>query len=69
MNADNMFFSMGYYKNNIEGKNSIIAFCYSNEQCDDIYFYLDEKKIVINGELSMQELKAINMKCKELRMG
>lgn len=77
--ADKMFEELGYYINDqLKQKwNEEDALTYTTKieeeeiQKDYIHFWKDEKTITKNGDvesirITMQELEAINQKCKEL---
>ena len=67
--ADKLFEKLGYYKDFDD-----ITHEYRKEKDGDLYeidFWLNEKTVSKNyyrdfGYITMQELQAINMKCKEL---
>ena len=67
--ADKMFEELGYYKDFDD-----IIHEYRKEENGDLFeidFWLDVKEVSKNyyreaGNITMQELKAINLKCKEL---
>ena len=68
--ADKMFEELGYYKDFDD-----IIHEYRKEENGDLFeidFWLDVKEVSKNyyreaGNITMQELQAINQKCKELR--
>lgn len=69
--ADKFFEELGYEKE--EYNPDVIYF--TNKFFDDIYFAFNKniKKVCFiennqAGDISMEELKAINLKCKELRL-
>ena len=49
-----------------EIKNICIKYTKYNLFSKEIYFHLKQKKVGIDGVFTMQELRAITMKCKEL---
>lgn len=61
-NADNMFYSLGYEKE----ENFKVGYYCCKGSYNTIDFYYEEKTISLNGDFNMQELKAINEKVKEL---
>lgn len=64
--ADKMFEELRFEKSEI--KNICIKYTKYNLFSKEIYFHLKQKKVGLDGVFTMQELQAINMKCKELRM-
>lgn len=69
--ADELFEELGYTKY-IDDNNNIEFYKYGMQFCDSdilysIRFYSKDKEIGLNFILSMQELKAINKKCKEMK--
>lgn len=68
--ADKMFENLGYEKKYqiYEDKVVIIAYTKENamvEECEIMFLKL-AKKLLVNVWIGMQELQAINQKCKEL---
>lgn len=67
-NADNMFYSLGYDKveknNSIEYRKATIKIILTKHDKDVAKFDLGQ-----GSYITMQELKAINEKVRELRMG
>lgn len=49
-----------------EIKNICIKYTKYNLFSKEIYFHLKQKKVGLDGVFTMQELQAINKKCKEL---
>lgn len=69
MTADKMFEELGY-KKDIDENGNIVYFKFKkymleNDKVILIKFYVKDKEF-INGIIGMQELQAINQKCKEL---
>jgi len=68
--ADEMFEKLGYKKTYSVNNNEILMIGYglNNEKIDEceIIFFKKAKKIIIEIEIEMQELQAINEKVKEL---
>lgn len=62
--ADKMFEELRFEKSEIE--NVYIKYTKYNIFSKEIYFHLKQKKVGIDGVFTMQELRAITMKCKEL---
>lgn len=66
-NADNMFYSLGYEKEEIKnGYDKVVAIYYDDQRNTSIDFYLEPKTMEIVGEVNLLDLKAINEKVKEL---
>ena len=66
--ADEMFEKLGYEKGSGHNLGNGEKYIYYSGNYNNINLYKKSKKININGSFSMQELKAINEKVKELRM-
>ena len=62
--ADEMFEDLRFEMQKIE--NVCIKYIKYNIFSKEIYFHLKQKKVGLDGVFTMQELQAINMKCKEL---
>lgn len=67
--VDEMFYKLGYTQH-IDGIGNIDFYKYETVLCKDdfceiIRFYVDSQEVGVNKILSMQELQAINEKCKE----
>lgn len=66
--ADEMFKRLGYKI----GYESEFLICYRNKRNSHIYFYLSDKSLdlatsdIHNKKLPLEQLQAINEKCKEL---
>ena len=77
--ADKLFEELGYEKEiyqNEEKFGGYVSYAYSNDKifiefngfANTLYIGNNDKENTSDIHLSMQEIKAINMKCKELRM-
>lgn len=69
-NADRLFYGLGY-KKEISSLEDDILFCYKNKNgliifCEDKYVGITSNNNLKVMGITMQELKAINMKCEEL---
>ena len=64
--ADEMFEKLGYEKGSGSNLGDGEKFIYYKGHYNDMRFYKKIKVLSINGSFSMQELQAINEKCKEL---
>lgn len=62
--ADKMLDELRFEKSEI--KNIYIKYTKYNIFSKEIYFHLKQKKVGLDAVITMQELQAINMKCKEL---
>lgn len=63
--ADKILEKLRFEKSEIE--NVCIKYTKYNLFSKEIYFHLKQKKVGLDGVFSMQELQAINLKCKELK--
>ena len=70
MEVDMKFYDLGYTQH-IDGIGNIDFYKYNSTLCKDdtceiIRFYINSKEVGVNKILTMEELNAINLKCKEL---
>ena len=68
--ADEMFEKLGYKKDFSSSDEVIEYYKYDGENEDDLYvirFYISSKRVWVNSSITMQELKSINEKVKELK--
>lgn len=62
--ADEMFYEMGYV---LEFEDEISFTLANRKEARYITFIKDTRTLMLTSNITMQELKAINLKCKELR--